>query len=358
MIARIDGSLTGFFGSMTLPLTLLVGVGTVLAVLVILSREHSLGGALGAIIFGGFCIFLINGGMSVLMDMLRNLTSDAEPSPVPTAKPTEPPLPVAPAPPASVPADYSGLWAIIGIVLACIVALILVIAGARYLHLRLARKSAEVREKIEADKREREKKVRIRAEEVAMWARTLTTAEELDARWMKYQTELDSILLMPLMTDLGEPTVMAASRAHLDMLVARAPEAPEGVTVDSAFPIAVREFTVALRAAEDLARKTGLRRYNPEERKTIHRAHRILGQALGTNSEAERATCYEQVLKMLSGLVTVPEPAIEAIEASAPLLAIEAGSFIAEAPTRPAPEPVYLSVMARLRESGRNLIHR
>lgn len=345
-------------GVLTTALSLVIVLASV-AVMVGCFREDNMSGGLAAILVGGGIVFLINGGATIVGDLLNAFLGEreeaAKPKPTPSVEPTAPPPTSAP----EAPTDYSGVWSIIGIIFACIVAFILVAAGAWYLRLRLARKSAEVREKIEADKRERERKVRIRAEEIAMWERTLTTADELDARWMKYQTDLDSILQMPLMTDLGEPTVMTASRAHLDMLAARTPEAPEGATGESTFPDSVRAFTIALQAAENLARKTGLRRYNPEERKTIHRAHRILNQALGTNSEAERATCYEQVLKMLSGLVTVPKPAIAAIEASAPLLAIEAGSLIAEAPTRhEPPTPPHRSAIDRLRDSGRNLIRR
>lgn len=77
----------------------------------------------------------------------------------------------------------------------------------------------------------------------------------------------------------------------------------------------VSHLSRAWRAASDKARKLGLGIFTPEEVKKVRRASDLLQMALDPgSSEFERAQAYQQVRKLIEGLLVIPEATTLRIE--------------------------------------------
>lgn len=283
---------------------------------------------------GPFVAFTIIGGVFIFMSSFfssgsssdsdsSGSDSDSEPAPAP-----EPESAPAETPSDPTPIDTGGIWTFSLYAVVTIVGLAL-LTGLFFLVRYMWNRSLSHRKSMERKSEERrkadERKAEQRKRTEALWSKVLAEAEQLETEWLDYQTDFKKILDFPMMTDMGEPLVDQASRHYLDMVALREEEPPEAATPNSAFPRAVRTFKASMEAAEREAHKVKSSRFSTEEQKKIKRAKRLLAQAEGTTSEAERATAYRQAIKTLDGLVTIPKQAIAVIEEKAPRLALTMG---------------------------------
>lgn len=131
------------------------------------------------------------------------------------------------------------------------------------------------------------------------------------------ENDLDVVLLQPLLLDPRHPSTerFAARRAHARQAVAQDPESWAART-------SAEELWTAWRSLREEARSTGLGGRPWRERRTIRRARRLLRQASSDRgSPAMRVDAYRRGLRLLEGLITVPEPlrrSIHAIAATVP----------------------------------------
>lgn len=187
-----------------------------------------------------------------------------------------------------------------------------------------ARARRAARRQVEAQTRRR------RAEEAVVWNDAVQQSRLLTQRMLAWGRDLDQLLRFPTMGDLSNPVTAAAYAAMLKVRQHEPPpdaEPPEGVTGDSPFPAAVREFALALEQAEAHAKKVGMSGLSSGERRQVRRIEKLLARLRdNATTEAERQACYRSIQGLLDGLIEVPVPQIRhALETVvAPRLAITA----------------------------------
>lgn len=118
------------------------------------------------------------------------------------------------------------------------------------------------------------------------------------------ENDLDVVLLQPLLLDLHHPSTarFAVQREQAGQVVA---QDPEGWTARAAS----EGLEAAWRSLRDEARRTGLGQRPWRDRRRIRRARRLLRQAgSDRGSPASRVDAYRRGLRLLEGLITVPEP--------------------------------------------------
>lgn len=159
------------------------------------------------------------------------------------------------------------------------------------------------------------------AEEVRLdriWSESVERHDRVREAWMEYQSDIDAILAKPALSDLNEPHVV-----HLvEALGAAADLAGD---VRPTLQVTVERYARATRNAESAwrracahAERVRLAAFDEGEQDKIRRAEGLLAQARsGAAAPAERRTYYRHAMKLLEGLVRVPEPAREALEVAA-----------------------------------------
>lgn len=127
------------------------------------------------------------------------------------------------------------------------------------------------------------------------------------------ETDLDVVLLQPTLLDPRHPAAarFAAERTRVRRLVAAD---PESWTAQAA----ATDLAAAWHALRDEARATGLRDRPWRERRRVRRARRLLEEARSDRgSPAIRLRAYRRGLRLLDGVVVVPEPLLRELHAAA-----------------------------------------
>ncbi|MCZ1011915.1 hypothetical protein [Streptomyces lydicus] len=132
--------------------------------------------------------------------------------------------------------------------------------------------------------------------------------EVLDAH-AAYLCDVLAVLDRPALDDVTVPQTAALLHA-LDT----AADARRGDDLNLYRP-AVSQLKTAWRAADEHARKTGLRHLPRQERANITRARGLLEIALdGNGGEHERRAAYAKARELLDGVLTLPRQAVAAVE--------------------------------------------
>ena len=141
--------------------------------------------------------------------------------------------------------------------------------------------------------------------------------------WAGFETDLVAVFEAPLLTDVTVPQTAAFTGAygeaeHCRALVGSRPAGPNGTDPElDRYAVAVRELERTWTVALAHARKTGHGLMSRTEQRTVGRAVALLRQALDPGQpEAARQAFYEQALRLVRGLVTVPRQAVLVIERS------------------------------------------
>ncbi|MFC9016311.1 hypothetical protein ACFTZG_09195, partial [Streptomyces albidoflavus] len=164
-------------------------------------------------------------------------------------------------------------------------------------------------------RRRRGRKLRKRAAHaVAQERRAAIEAEHekvLDA-YAAYLCDPLAVLDRPALDDVTTPQTVAFLAA-MDV----AADARRSGELDIYRP-AVSNLKAAWRAADEHARKAGLRHLPPQERATVTRARALLEIALdGAGGEHERRAAYAKARTLLGGILTLPKQAVAAVETTA-----------------------------------------
>jgi len=123
------------------------------------------------------------------------------------------------------------------------------------------------------------------------------------------------------MRDLRDPLVQAVVTAMSRARSARVEEIPEldadQSPAEHPYVVAVHDLDVAMRAAEQEARRVRQGRFTPEERKALTRAEQLLAIAKNDGaSPHERQLAYQRLITTLEGILDVPEAARTQLEIS------------------------------------------
>jgi hypothetical protein len=130
------------------------------------------------------------------------------------------------------------------------------------------------------------------------------------AAYGAYLADVLQWLDRPTLDDVSVPQTAALVEA-----LAAADDARRSEDIDR-YQRAVTALSTAWKAADDHARKTGLRHLEPDERHSVELARKLLKTALdGSGSEHERRSAYTKARTLLDGILVVPPKAIEALEA-------------------------------------------
>lgn len=143
---------------------------------------------------------------------------------------------------------------------------------------------------------------------------------EVAAAYASFESDLLAVLRTPLLSDITVPT----TAAFITSLTRATSAEPETDTPSEAallrFEDAVTELSTSWATAKAYATKTGVRTLAPEHVKLLNRARDLIDLALSpAASPAERALAHERALKLLEGIVLVPERARAALETSSRL---------------------------------------
>ncbi|GHH54786.1 hypothetical protein [Streptomyces candidus] len=115
----------------------------------------------------------------------------------------------------------------------------------------------------------------------------------------------------PSLSDVSVPETAALVQA-----LAAADDARLGDDVDR-YQRAVAALSTAWKAADDRARRTGLRQLPPAERRAAEQARKLLATALDTGgSDHERRSAYARARDLLDGILVVPAQAVAALEST------------------------------------------
>ncbi|MFH8642065.1 DUF2786 domain-containing protein [Streptomyces goshikiensis] len=116
----------------------------------------------------------------------------------------------------------------------------------------------------------------------------------------------------PSLSDVSVPATAALVQA-----LAAADDARLGDDLDR-YQRAVAALRTSWQAADDHARRTGLRQLPPAERSAAEQARKLLATALdtGSGSEHERRAAYAKAGRLLDGILVVPPQAVAALEDS------------------------------------------
>lgn len=164
-----------------------------------------------------------------------------------------------------------------------------------------------------------------RAERRVAMGRALRSAvaieDRVTARWLEYEKDLELALQYPVMRDLRDPLVQAVVTAMTRARAARVEEIPE-LDADQSpdahpYVVAVHDLDVAMRAAEQEARRVRRGRFSREERRALSRAEQLLAIAKNDGaSPHERRVAYQRLIITLEGILDVPEAARTQLEIS------------------------------------------
>lgn len=136
------------------------------------------------------------------------------------------------------------------------------------------------------------------------------THDTVAAAYGDYLGDVLEWLDRPSLSDVSVPETAALVHA-----LAAADDARLGDDIDR-YQQAIAGLQTAWQAADDRARRTGLRQLPPAERSAAEQARKLLANALatGSGSEHERRSAYAKARKLLDGILVVPPQAVAALE--------------------------------------------
>lgn len=175
------------------------------------------------------------------------------------------------------------------------------------------------RKRIAAARAERAAREEQRARYAEQWQELRDRGTTAVESWLAYETDLALLLQHPVMADLTDPVIQrvvrAMSRVRRLLRYETAPDRDAPV-VGSPFWDAVHDMERALTAARRHAEKVRFSRFDKDEQKRLRTAQQLLARALdASNHPSERHLAYERVIKILEGLLPVPEKALAALAA-------------------------------------------
>jgi hypothetical protein len=142
----------------------------------------------------------------------------------------------------------------------------------------------------------------------------------LQADYTAFECDPVQVLRLPALTDVSVPSTARFVDAFAEAQ-ALYTDSPMPGSHAAAFVAAVDEATRAWDAAREAARRIRLSRLSADERRTVERLIKLLTVARDSDSEPERLAAYARARAELArldraGTVTVPAPAIAALEAA------------------------------------------
>ncbi|MGW0844199.1 DUF2786 domain-containing protein [Streptomyces sp. NPDC002787] len=148
-----------------------------------------------------------------------------------------------------------------------------------------------------------------RAAKRRRWKALEREHEAVAAAYGHYLGDVLEWLDRPTLNDVG-----VSQTAALVEALAAADDARRSEDVDR-YQRTVAALSTAWKAADDHARKAGLRHLEPAERRTVEQARKLLATALDSSgSEHERRSAYAKARDLLDGVLVVPPKAIEVLE--------------------------------------------
>lgn len=148
-------------------------------------------------------------------------------------------------------------------------------------------------------------------------ARAISAHDDVTRRWFEYETNLQTVIDFPMMTNVREPLTADFHRARIvaDDLRPTDPAAP----VDRAHLREYRDAVHAYRAAFEIAEREAQRRrrsdYSPAEQDALARAAKLAAVAQDDRApQAERQGAYQRARRELEGVLLVPERAALQLE--------------------------------------------
>ncbi|QKZ20352.1 hypothetical protein [Streptomyces chartreusis] len=141
------------------------------------------------------------------------------------------------------------------------------------------------------------------------WAALVREHDAVATAYGDYLSDALEWLDRPTLNDVSVPQTAALVEA-----LATADDARRSENVDR-YQRSVVALSTAWKGADDQARKTGLRRLEPSERRSVEQARKLLTAALDSSgSEHERRGAYAKARALLDGVLVVPPKAIEVLE--------------------------------------------
>jgi prepilin-type N-terminal cleavage/methylation domain-containing protein len=139
--------------------------------------------------------------------------------------------------------------------------------------------------------------------------------DETAGAYAAFESDLVAVLRTPLLCDVTVPTTATFVTA-LKRATSAAPETDSpSLEHLERFEAAVTDLSTSWRTAHAYATKSGLSTLDPASAKAVRRARDLLTLALDpASSPSERAVAHERALKLLEGVVLVPERARAELE--------------------------------------------
>lgn len=154
--------------------------------------------------------------------------------------------------------------------------------------------------------------------------------DALLAEWGDYQLDLEKLIRYPALTDMSVAEVQSMHKAMIQADSLRPRAADEATLDEDAYRQSVVDFEVAWRIALNVAKKQSWSKLTDAERKNLSDAQRLLNLALNeASSPQERQVAYKQMMRLLEGIVVVPNSTLGQIEARV-LLELEAAKPVAQ----------------------------
>ncbi|MEJ7651338.1 MAG: hypothetical protein WKF57_20190 [Nakamurella sp.] len=147
--------------------------------------------------------------------------------------------------------------------------------------------------------------------------RVLAAHDDVTRRWFEYETNLQTVIDFPMMTNVREPLTADFHRAKVVADNLR-PDDPAELTDHPTF-VEYRDAVNAYRVAFEIAEREAQRRrrsdYSPAEQDALARAGKLVAVADdGSATQAERQSAYRHARRELEGVLLVPERAAVQLE--------------------------------------------
>ena len=146
----------------------------------------------------------------------------------------------------------------------------------------------------------------------ASWSSAQQRRDAALVAWSRYETDVSLLIEYPVMTDYADPVIREVIVAMQGIREAERAADP------GALHLAVDRFEVALRTAENYARRCGQSRLTEAERGKLAKARAALNLLLdGGASPSEVEGAFRSLRHSLRGIIDLPAPAAAGLEARA-----------------------------------------
>ena len=145
-----------------------------------------------------------------------------------------------------------------------------------------------------------------------LWRRATQRHDAVLLSYAPYEVDPHMVMRYPAITDVSCPSTATFVEALGDASTLRTADYPFSTSLSRAYRDAVGTLEVAWSAAERYARNVELDLLQPEDRKRLLHARKLLAHAEGAASDAERATYFHQVKVLMDDLArrgAIVEPA-------------------------------------------------